>query len=56
MIRKIITKQLGELLIERRVIGPRQLEEALEAQKADGGLLGEILVELGYAKEEDIAS
>jgi type IV pilus assembly protein PilB len=54
-IRKIIAKTLGELLIERKIIGARQLEEALELQKAKGGLLGDILVELGYAKEEDIA-
>ena len=48
-------KQLGELLIERGVIGAKQLEKALEIQKEKGGMVGEILVELGFAKEEDIA-
>ncbi len=50
-----MTKQLGELLIERSVIGAKQLERALDVQREKGGLIGEILVELGFAKEEDIA-
>ncbi len=50
-----MTKQLGELLIERGVIGAKQLEKALETQREKGGLIGEILVDLGFAKEEDIA-
>lgn len=53
-IRKIINKQLGELLIERGIINKVQLDEALAAQKEKGGLIGEVLVELGFAKEEDI--
>jgi len=53
--RRIINKQLGDLLIERNVINERQLEKALAAQKERGGLIGELLVELGFAKEEDIA-
>ena len=54
-LRKIINKQLGELLIERGIITPQQLENALITQQERGGLIGEILVELGFAKEEDIA-
>lgn len=54
-IRRIINKQLGELLIERGVINQEQLEKALAIQKQNGGLIGEILVEIGFAKEEDIA-
>jgi type IV pilus assembly protein PilB len=53
--RRIINKQLGELLIERGIINQRQLDKALEVQQERGGLIGEVLVELGYAKEEDIA-
>ena len=53
--KKIINKQLGELLIERNIINNSQLEKALSIQKERGGLIGEILVELGFAKEEDIA-
>jgi len=54
-IRRIINKQLGELLIERGIIDQRQLDKALAVQKERGGLIGEILVELGFTKEEDIA-
>ena len=53
-VRKIVNKQLGELLIERGVISQQQLDEALNVQKEKGGLIGEVLVELGFAKEEDI--
>ena len=55
LIRKIINKQLGELLIERSLINKQQLDKALAFQKEKGGLIGEILVELGFVKEEDIA-
>ncbi len=51
---KVINKQLGELLIERGIISKPQLEEALNLQQEKGGLIGEVLVELGFAKEEDI--
>jgi hypothetical protein len=54
-IRKIVNKQLGELLIERGIISQSQLEEGLNLQKEKGGLIGEILVALGFVKEEDIA-
>lgn len=49
-------KHLGELLIERGVITRDKLNEALEQQKKTPGLLlGEALVKLNYASEEDIA-
>jgi type IV pilus assembly protein PilB len=54
-IRRIINKQLGELLLERGIITVQQLEKALSVQKDRGGLIGEIMVDLGFAKEEDIA-
>ncbi len=54
-IRRIINKQLGELLTERNLLSTQQLEKALSFQKERGGLIGEILVELGFVKEEDIA-
>jgi len=54
-VRRIINKQLGELLIERGIINERQLEKALSVQKERGGLIGEVLVGLGFAREEDIA-
>ena len=56
-LKKVINKQLGELLIDLGVISQQQLEKALTFQKQKGGLIliGEAFVELGYAKEEDIA-
>ena len=54
-LKKIINKQLGELLVEHGAITREQLEKALVFQKENGGLIGEILVELGFLREEDIA-
>ncbi|MBU0469408.1 MAG: hypothetical protein KKD07_08015 [Candidatus Omnitrophica bacterium] len=48
-------KKLGELLIERGVINHAQIEEALEYREKNGGLIGEVLVELNFATEKDIA-
>jgi len=53
--KRVITKQLGELLIERGVINKKQLDEALNLQKEEGGLIGQILVKLNYTSEEEIA-
>lgn len=53
--KKILQKQLGELLIDCRLITREQLEECLALQKEKGGLLGQILVALGYTTEEAIA-
>lgn len=54
-LKRLVAKQLGELLKDRKIITDAQLREALEIQKEKGGLIGEILVSLGYAKEEEIA-
>jgi hypothetical protein len=54
-LRKTTEKLLGELLIERKVISKEDFEKALEIQRERGGLIGEIIVELGLAKEESIA-
>ena len=53
--KKIIQKQLGEMLIDCRLITREQLEEALAFQKEKGGLVGQILVSLRYVSEEAIA-
>lgn len=55
MPRRVITKPLGRLLVERGMLTPEQLEQALQIQKQKGGLLGQILVHLGYASEEAVA-
>ncbi len=54
--RDLISKKqlLGQILIKRNMITAEQLKEALEAQKKEGGVLGETLVKLGYVTERDI--
>ena len=46
---------LGQMLVERKIISEEQLKVALGEQKKTKEFLGTILVELGFAKEEDIA-
>ena len=53
--KKYINKKLGEILVEQDLITQSQLNIALELQKEKGGLIGELLVELKFVHEEDIA-
>lgn len=53
--KKILQKQLGELLVDCKLITRENLEEGLRVQREKGGLLGQILVALGYTSEEAIA-
>jgi len=55
MARRIITKRIGDILLERGVITPKQLEAALLRQKEHGGLLGQALIDLGHVTEEEVA-
>ena len=55
MVKRIITKRIGEVLIERGVISAKELEVALAHQQAHGGLIGQILVQLGFTTEEEVA-
>lgn len=48
-------QRIGEILLENGLVTKDQLEEALKTQKRQGGLLGVILVESGFLKEEDLA-
>jgi hypothetical protein len=41
-------RRLGDIIVDRGLITAEQLDEALAAQKASGGKLGEVLVELGF--------
>ena len=54
-IKRVVSKQLGELLVESGIINRGQLEKALKVQSEKGGLIGKILVSLGYVKEVEIA-
>lgn len=55
MANRINLKQLGELLVEMGLITKDQLHHSLEVQKDKGGLIGQVLVDLGYVSEEAIA-
>ena len=50
--------QLGQLLVDRRVVTAKQVESVLKEQKEGGHykLLGELMVEMGYCTENQIAS
>lgn len=48
------SKKLGEILLEHGALNEKQLDEALKEQRSQGGLIGEVLIRLGFVKEEDI--
>lgn len=49
-----MTKLLGMLLVEDEKITTSQLAEALNYQEANGGYLGDILIEKGYLERETL--
>jgi diguanylate cyclase (GGDEF)-like protein len=49
-------KPLGQILLEKKMISPEKLDEALCLHWKRGILLGDILKEKGYVKEHDIKS
>lgn len=53
--KRVISKQLGDLLIERGLITKESLENAFKIQREKGGLLGDILVSMRCTTEEQIA-
>ena len=54
--KKIVNKKLGELLVEKKRWLPRNSwTRPWNCKKDKGGLIGEILVELKYTTEDDIA-
>jgi len=53
--KRLVSTQIGELLKKEQKLTDAQLKNALEIQKKQGGLIGEILVSLGYAREEEVA-
>lgn len=55
MATKKVNKPLGQILVERGIINASQLKKALETQEREGGLVGEVIVGLGFAQEKDIA-
>ena len=54
-LKRRLQEKLGEILLRQGAISDEQLKQAIEAQKSDGGLLGEVLVKLNFVIEHDIA-
>lgn len=48
------TFKLGDLLVQKGIVTNDQLQLALKKQKEKGGVLGEVITALGFAKEEQI--
>jgi len=55
MAKRIITKRIGEVLLERGLINRKELEQALTHQKEHGGLTGQILIQFGFITEQEVA-
>ncbi len=53
-----MSARLGDLLVREKLISPDQLQQALHAQKENGGKerLGSVLVRLGFSADEDITN
>ena len=47
-------KKLGEILIERNLLFPEQLDAALQRQASSGRRLGQVLVDMGFASPDDV--
>ncbi|MFP3941771.1 MAG: type IV-A pilus assembly ATPase PilB [Thermoanaerobaculia bacterium] len=47
-------KRFGEFLVKSGKISQEQLQQALQAQRQDGGRLGAVLVKLGYLQEPEL--
>ena len=47
-------KLLGEILLKAGIIDSSQLQKALDGSKKSGQRVGNILVKLGFSKEEDV--
>lgn len=47
-------KRIGELLIEDGILSKEGLQTALEHQKTEGGMIGQVLVRLGLITEENL--
>ncbi|MBU1128786.1 MAG: hypothetical protein KKE01_06910 [Candidatus Omnitrophica bacterium] len=55
VLKKRIEERLGEILLKQGAISKDQLKKGIEFQQTEGGLFGEILIQLGYAGEQEIA-
>jgi hypothetical protein len=47
-------KPLGQVLKMMELLGEGQIQEALQIQRKQGGLIGEILINLGYIARDEL--
>jgi len=47
-------QRIGQILVDRGIVTEKQVKEALEQAKIQGGALGQMLIQLGYAAEDDV--
>ncbi len=53
---EVFRRKIGDLLLSRHQVTAKQLEQAVKLQKKSKKRLGQILLELGYINEEELAS
>ncbi|MBV8803150.1 MAG: Flp pilus assembly complex ATPase component TadA, partial [Gammaproteobacteria bacterium] len=46
--------QIGKILLEKNIITQQQLDTAMQEQKNSGRKLGQVLIDLGYIKEDNL--
>ena len=46
--------KLGEILVKEGIVTQAQLEEVIKIQAKEGGRLGELILKMGFATEEDV--
>jgi type IV pilus assembly protein PilB len=47
-------KPIGQILKDMEILTESQIQEALHVQREHGGVIGEILVQLGYVAREEV--
>lgn len=50
----MLHRKLGEILVERGLITPQQLHDAIAAQDREHGRIGEVLIKLGVLSEDQV--
>ncbi|UCH12333.1 MAG: Flp pilus assembly complex ATPase component TadA [Candidatus Omnitrophota bacterium] len=51
-----LKQRITNTLLEKKLLSKKRLDEALKVQRERGGKLSQILVNLGYVKEQDLVS
>jgi len=49
-----MSSRVGDLLVRMSLLTAEQLQQAVEAQRANGGFIGSHIVKLGFLNEEDV--